>query len=168
MSVKDGRRARRETRPGGGAAGVAWPALPDEGIYVLLVRVPEARVVEVGALGRLDFKPGFYAYVGRAKRGLRARLARHARGEGKRMRWHIDYLLETAVLEEAWALSLEAGECETASRLEAGGARRDGLRGFGSSDCRCPGHLLHLGELRPRAPLPMATVIRAWDLGSMG
>ena len=160
MHVGDERRGKRERRSGvaaSAAAGDGWPALPGEGIYVLLLRVPEARGVEAGALGRLDLRPGFYAYVGRARQGLTSRLARHARREGKRLRWHVDHLILAAEVEEIWVLPLEAGECETAARLAGGGAGREGLRGFGASDCRCPGHLLYLGT---RKPLPLRDAVR--------
>ncbi len=134
--------------------------IPDSGVYLLLVRVKEARPLRVGALGEVRLRKGYHAYVGRAKRGLRARLSRHARGEGKRRRWHIDYLLEAAVLEEIWVLPLEAGECETASGMAAGGGDREGLRGFGSGDCRCPGHLLYLGGRRPAPPAGVLWSVR--------
>ncbi len=137
--------------------------IPDRGIYVLLLRVPEGRPIRVGSRGSVALQRGYYAYVGRAKRGLRARLARHARKEGKRLRWHIDYLMDIALLEEVWLLPLHAGECETASMLEQWGASREGLRGFGSGDCRCPGHLLHLGEEKPKKPLCVSLVIETRD-----
>ncbi len=110
-------------------------------------------------MGEMDLRDGYYAYVGRAKRGLGARLACHARRQGKRLRWHIDYLLEPADLREIWVFPLSTGECAMAARLEAGGASREGLRGFGSSDCRCPGHLLYLGKNRPRPPRDAVRVI---------
>lgn len=36
------------------------------GTYVLLVDVPRAATLEVGALGQLEFAAGAYAYVGSA------------------------------------------------------------------------------------------------------
>ena len=140
--------------------------VPQSGIYALVLYISDTESVTAGALGDIVMKPGYYAYVGRAKRGLPARLARHARVKGKRLRWHMDYLLEKASLEEIWVFSLRTGECELARRLEAEGGSRKGLRGFGSSDCRCPGHLLYLGKVRPGPPLQ--TIARQeftiWDL----
>ena len=126
--------------------------VPQGGIYMLIIHMRGAEIVAAGALGDLELGEGYYAYVGRAKRGLPARLARHVRREGKRLYWHVDFLLEKAWLEEIWVFPLRAGECELARRLEAEGASRETLRGFGSSDCRCPGHLLFLGKRRRRPP----------------
>ena len=133
--------------------------VPEGGIYVLVILARGMRTVAAGALGELRLEEGCYAYVGRAKRGLPARLARHARSQGKRLHWHVDYLLGEARLEEVWVFPLHTGECELARRLEAEGGSRGSLGGFGSSDCRCPGHLLYLGRARPRPPGDAVAVI---------
>jgi len=138
--------------------------VPQAGIYILVIHISGTGTVTAGALGDLEMREGYYAYLGRARRGLPARLARHARRQGKRLHWHIDFLLERAQLREIWVFPLRAGECELAARLELDGASREGLRGFGSSDCRCAGHLLYLGRRKP-VPPPDAVVV-IWDLGS--
>lgn len=140
--------------------------LPQSGIYVLIVHILGTETISAGALGALEMRGGYYAYVGRARRGLPARLARHARREGKRLHWHIDYLLEAATLQEIWVFPLGIGECELAARLEEGGASREGLLGFGASDCRCAGHLLYMGKRKPVPPHDSAAVIRG--LGPQG
>lgn len=127
----------------------AFKGAPSSGIYVLIIQVARQTGVAVGRWGKATFPAGFYAYVGRSSRGLAGRIARHARREGKRMHWHVDYLLEEAEPLEAWILPLESGECRTADLLERRGGRRSGLEGFGASDCRCAGHLLYMGTLRP-------------------
>ena len=126
--------------------------LPESGIYVLVIKSRARRGFIAGAWGPSDLKDGYYAYVGRAKKSLPARLARHARREGKRLRWHVDYLLDVADLKEAWIFPLRSGECAMARRMEKEGASREGLEGFGASDCRCPGHLLYMGKRRPPRP----------------
>lgn len=133
--------------------------IPEAGVYVLILRVRALRGFGAGAWGPADLKGGYYAYVGRARRGLAARLARHARREGKALRWHIDYLLRAAGLKEAWIFPLGAGECAVARRLEERGAVRGGLEGFGASDCRCPGHLLYMGRRRPTLPADVSSVV---------
>ena len=133
--------------------------LPESGIYVLIIKARALRGFTAGAWGPADLEDGYYAYVGRAKRGLPARLARHARREDKRLRWHVDYLLKVADLKEAWIYPLRTGECAMARRLEREGARRKGLEGFGASDCRCPGHLLFMGRRRPSCPVNASGVI---------
>ena len=67
----------------------------DSGFYQLVVRLGRRRTIVVGRLGRFEFPAGYYVYTGSAKRGLESRIARHLRRR-KRMRWHIDYLLQYA------------------------------------------------------------------------
>jgi len=134
-------------------------SLPESGIYVLVIKARARKGFSAGAWGPADLKDGYYAYVGRAKRGLPARLARHTRREGKRLRWHVDYLLEVADLKEAWIFPLSLGECAMARRMEKEGARREDLEGFGASDCRCPGHLFYMGRRRPSRPADASSVV---------
>jgi Uri superfamily endonuclease len=98
----------------------------------------------VGKLGTFLFPAGRYIYTGSALSGLECRLARHRRHEKKR-HWHIDYLLEHACIEEITLLQTrERLECAlNAEALARPGARVIAAR-FGSSDCRCPAHLVYL------------------------
>jgi Uri superfamily endonuclease len=92
----------------------------------------------VGGLGSISFMPGGYAYVGSALGGLEARIRRHLRA-AKKNHWHIDYLLAKAPLRRIIiAESSQRLECRLADRL---GGQFDAVPSFGSSDCRCPGHL---------------------------
>jgi sugar fermentation stimulation protein A len=122
----------------------------DCGVYALVLRVREPGMrVRIGALGVLGFAPGYYCYVGSARRGLAARIARHLRRGGKRTHWHIDYLRRrTAVVGVVtWRTQSRGAECEL-SRAVA--ALADGfVPRFGSSDCPCPSHLYYF----PREPL---------------
>jgi Uri superfamily endonuclease len=125
--------------------------------YALLLKLDKQERITVGKLGIFDFPAGYYLYVGSAlgPGGLRARLARHRRGSenssqssssqrGKKLHWHIDYLLQRVQLVEVWhVVSEERLECkwsEVAIRLP--GAQVP-VQGFGSSDCRCPAHLIY-------------------------
>jgi Uri superfamily endonuclease len=109
-----------------------------KGGYVLLINLPRAQNVPVGSLGSIRFAVGGYAYVGSALGGLEARIRRHLR-TAKKKHWHIDYLLERApVTRIIMAESGQRLECRLAARL---GSRFEAVPGFGSSDCRCPGHL---------------------------
>ena len=109
-----------------------------KGGYVLLISLPRAQTITVGALGSISFAAGGYAYVGSALGGLEARIRRHLR-TAKKKHWHIDYLLERASVSRViMAESGERLECRLAARL---GGRFEAVPGFGSSDCRCPGHL---------------------------
>ena len=118
----------------------AWP---DAGVYQLWLRVTTARRIRVGRLGRFLFPAGLYVYTGRASRGLRARVARHA-GRSRVKHWHIDYLLasQTVRLEKIVLVSQNsAAECPLNQSVGEGAAWP--VPGFGSSDCRasCKAHL---------------------------
>lgn len=97
----------------------------DRGTYALVIFLPRAQTIRVGALGAFKFPRGYYLYIGSALNGLSARVARHLanarrfdaqsmalrnlRGErlrqrrrGKKRFWHIDYLLEHARVVDVW------------------------------------------------------------------
>src|SRR5437588_429483 len=119
-------------------------AMHDPGVYQLHIFLAEAVSITVGRLGTFLFPAGYYIYTGSALSGLERRIARHRRRE-KRLHWHIDYLMEHAVLEEVTVRrTSERLECA----LNAEALRRPGaqviVRGFGSSDCRCRAHLVYL------------------------
>ncbi len=114
----------------------------DGGTYLLLLELEKYQKVKPGKLEEADFKKGIYIYVGRAKRGLKARIRRHIRKEKKSF-WHIDYLLHKAKIREVWTRQNYFGECQTASTIRQFLPASPSVhRGFGSSDCHCPGHLL--------------------------
>lgn len=117
----------------------------DDPHYLALLHVPAERTVEVGALGTYDVPPGDYAYVGRAKTGYDARLARHRRTDDKAIRWHVDYLREASRWVEARTPDA-ASECALVDRLAAREGARRFIEGFGASDCNCRGHLVKLGD----------------------
>lgn len=124
----------------------------DKGVYLLVLHLPAARQMNVGALGQRAFPAGWYLYVGSAHGpgGLRARLRRH-RTVQKAVRWHVDYLRAVAGWAEAWVAPLPpAWECEWARRLVQLPRTRIPVPRFGASDCRCASHLLHL-DTRPDA-----------------
>ena len=108
-----------------------------------MVRLDVDSDIVVGALGKIRFSKGTYAYVGSAMNGWRARVDRHLRAE-KKVRWHIDYLLERG---EAMGYAVWTGkrrrECGVARALAE---RFEAVPKFGCSDCGCGSHLFHLGE----------------------
>jgi Uri superfamily endonuclease len=127
--------------------------LPREGgSYLLLLRLPARQTIAVGALGRIAFIRGWYAYAGSAfgPGGLAARLGRHL-GGGSKHHWHIDYLRAAARVVEAWmAVGAPCREHEWAQALEKGPAAGKAVPGFGCSDCRCRSHLIYFDH-RPGA-----------------
>jgi Uri superfamily endonuclease len=88
-------------------------------------------------------RPGHYVYVGSAfgPGGVRARVERHARGDGA-THWHVDYLRAVTSLEQAWGTHDDTRrECDWAATMRALPGAAIPIRGFGASDCDCPTHL---------------------------
>ncbi len=118
-----------------------------KGTYALIIAVESETTIIVGKLGEFAFPTGYYIYVGSARGGLFQRVRRHLR-EDKRLRWHVDYLLEHAKVVEVWyALGDERRECQWASTAKEMPHGRIIVPAFGSSDCRCPSHLIYLPRL---------------------
>ncbi|MGC9311049.1 MAG: DNA/RNA nuclease SfsA [Sediminispirochaetaceae bacterium] len=117
----------------------------DRGVYLLLLELNEEAEIDAGSLGRLRFPAGSYLYAGSAKKNLSHRTARHLRRGRKKLRWHIDYLRETAARARVYPVFTDRDlECELASRLRDMGGL--GVTGFGSSDCRCESHLFYFPD----------------------
>ena len=123
--------------------------LPTEcGSYALHLRLVRSRVPQIGRLGRFTFPAGEYIYVGSAlgAGGLRSRVGRHLRGDGK-SHWHIDYLRSVArVVNCLYTVSDEPLECVWSQALAALPGATMPVPGLGSSDCRsgCGSHLVRL------------------------
>lgn len=120
------------------------------GTYALLMEIKQEVVITVGRLGASRFAAGYYVYVGSAlgSGGLAARLARHRRQE-KKLRWHIDYVLVHAhIVDIKVNTSRQKLECVWARKLLKMPGARVVAPHLGSSDCRCPSHLIYLGRGR--------------------
>jgi sugar fermentation stimulation protein A len=116
----------------------------DRGSYILILRLPARRNMNIGKLGRIDFKAGYYLYAGSAQKNLTQRLERHKR-ERKKLFWHIDYLRAHA--EVHLALPVRASdplECELAQALKQISSWE--IPGFGCSDCSCSSHLYGMNK----------------------
>lgn len=135
--------------------------LPEAGLYCLVLYVASGTRLQIGARGSLTARRGYYVYVGRAKRKLAGRLRSHAFAGGRDPRWHIDHLLRVARPVEVWVLPMVMEECALADLLVSQGGARPSLKGFGSSDCRCSGHLVFFGKHRPSPPQGLKSVFRA-------
>lgn len=112
-------------------------------LYAILIPVKKALSIEVGVLGRLEFRKGCYVYVGSANSGL-WRIRRHFRKE-KALKWHIDYLTVRARPEKAYAGHFP-DECQLARRIAEAGEMVH--KGFGSSDTSCFSHLIYFMDCR--------------------
>jgi Uri superfamily endonuclease len=113
------------------------------GCYQLLIRLNRPKTITIGKLGTFFFPEGYYVYTGSAMSGLQARLSRHL-SDKKRLFWHVDFLLEhCAIIRYAIRVSSRRRECKLASATIAMKGASVPVRGFGSSDCKCPAHLVH-------------------------
>ena len=128
--------------------GIMLKPKPDRGTYQLVLVVQQPVAIQIGALGTHKLMPGRYIYIGRAKKGLAHRLARHRLKE-KKLHWHIDYLTShpQVLVENIKLVSDDPDqECSTVNTLVSDQGYTVPVRGFGSSDCRagCPAHLVYL------------------------
>ena len=113
------------------------------GTYTLLLRCALSRELQIGRLGQLTFRSGFYLYVGSAfgPGGIEARVGHHLKPV-RRPHWHIDYLRQKAAAVEALPIrSSFAEECELAAAMQR--LLGPGILHFGCSDCDCPSHLFY-------------------------
>ena len=109
-----------------------------KGSYILLLELSDDKNIEIGKLGNIFFKKGFYVYVGSALNNLEKRIERHLRDD-KKLYWHVDFFLKEAnVVDVFYKESTIREECDIASQLlgEIGF-----VRGFGCTDCSCSSHL---------------------------
>ena len=117
-----------------------------KGVYVLVITVSKDIEVEVGALGKIDFKKGSYAYVGSAQKGLENRVSRHLTGVRHRNFWHVDYLLDNDFAKVAkvfYKVADKSVECKIAEKLKKKGVP---MANFGCSDCTCESHLFKITD----------------------
>jgi Uri superfamily endonuclease len=118
-----------------------------KGIYALIIQVDKDAGVIVGALGKLTFEKGIYAYVGSAQANLEQRIKRHLAKE-KRLFWHIDYLLNDSAARIVKVLYKQADKTEECELAKTIGERGESVEGFGCSDCSCKSHLFRIGDYR--------------------
>lgn len=123
----------------------SWPT---RGVYQLCFHLSASIKLTVGRFGTFVLPPGKHIYIGRASRGLVARVKRHATGP-TRKHWHIDYLrcAPGVMLTRISLLSDDPeDECPISQRI---GRRAHCLiPRFGAGDCRagCLTHLWYLPE----------------------
>ena len=125
------------------------PKYRTPGSYLLLLELTEPQEITVGKLGHFSFPAGWYVYAGSALGGLAQRVRRHLRGTSVR-RWHLDYLRAHAPVEEVRIFpGKERRECKLAAALLTIRGAAIPIPRFGSSDCRCPSHLIYFPERPP-------------------
>lgn len=112
--------------------------------YQLHIVVDRDARIAVGKLGLNVFPRGLYIYTGSAERNMETRVMRHL-SQSKKLRWHIDYLLNHEAVRIAFVEVFPDPECELNKSV-------DGVvlvPRFGASDCRenCGSHLKYLGRI---------------------
>jgi len=114
------------------------------GVYLLLLMVGRDLKIRIGSLGVVEFKRGYYVYVGSGQRYLEKRIQRHKK-RIKKVKWHIDYLTtdrDVKVIEAAAYNLPKKYECILADMLRGMGFKS--VKGFGSTDCGCTSHLYQI------------------------
>ena len=110
------------------------------GTYLLVITLPNDTSVIVGKRGMINFKKGFYGYVGSALNRLEQRISRHLRND-KKTHWHIDFFLPyTEIINVFYKENNRREECTIARFLEKNFTN---IPGFGCSDCSCKSHLFY-------------------------
>jgi sugar fermentation stimulation protein A len=122
---------------------VPWDAIEkeakDRGSYLLILNLKRDRKIDVGKLGRVCFRKGFYIYVGSAMAKLSKRMERH-RHLRKRHHWHVDELRAVAEFHSVLAIRSSVRlECEVAKGMSE--IAEWSVPRFGSTDCSCDTHL---------------------------
>ena len=112
-----------------------------KGFYLLFLKIDKGSVIRIGALGEIHFHKGYYVYVGSAMGGEK-RVFRHF-SRKKHLRWHIDYLLNTAeIVGILFLKGREGDEVRIARRLSR---MFQGVKGFGAGDSPIKSHLFYMG-----------------------
>lgn len=116
-----------------------------KGTYCLIIEVKKKSALKVGRLGQLEFKSGFYIYVGSALNSLESRVNRHLSSK-KKLHWHVDYLLNdtnSKIKEIIFSIGDEKIECFLASLISDNSLH---VARFGCSDCKCHSHLFYFED----------------------
>lgn len=110
------------------------------GSYILILKLKYDTKINIGKLGKFDFKKGHYIYVGSALNSLDNRIQRHLSKE-KKLHWHIDYFLTKAdTIEAFYKEGKVKEECKIAGVFKKDFSK---IPGFGCSDCSCKSHLFY-------------------------
>lgn len=119
------------------------------GTYILWIELVQLSHIEIGKLGKLQFQPGIYTYIGSAmKRQLKNRVLRHLKPSSmKKSHWHIDYFLAsnfTQIKKVTLIPSDQKEECVISQQMRQ--KMETEVLKFGSSDCICASHLYFMGN----------------------
>jgi Uri superfamily endonuclease len=120
-----------------------------KGVYCLIINLTRNKTIKIGKLGSINFKKGYYCYVGSALNNLEKRIQRH-KSKKKKFHWHIDYFLKYGKI-------IDVIKIETTKKIECSLSKKinnfadDRIKNFGCSDCRCKSHLYFFNQ-KPNLP----------------
>ncbi|MFH8080314.1 MAG: GIY-YIG nuclease family protein [Candidatus Aenigmatarchaeota archaeon] len=117
------------------------------GTYILLIELKKDQKIKIGSLGEINFRKGYYCYIGSAfgkPINIENRISRHLR-KNKKLKWHIDYFLNNKYAKIVDVLVFENRkiECFLAKILSK---KFKPIKKFGSSDCKCISHFYYCDE----------------------
>ena len=123
-----------------------------KGTYILVLILDKDSTIKVGALKEVEFRKGYYAYVGsgmgtKGSSSLESRVKRHF-SSNKKFHWHIDYFLNcksTIIIRLYLIPCIYRLECIIAKDLL--NCSDSYIKGFGSSDCSCKSHLFYFKDI---------------------
>lgn len=116
----------------------------DSGCYFIILKLSKQKVINVGSLGEIRFKKGYYIYAGSAKKNLLKRIQRH-KSTSKKLFWHIDYIRqEMDFVADLPIRTADDLECSLAKDIR--NISNEEISGFGSSDCKCISHLFRMSN----------------------
>jgi len=115
--------------------------LVDRGTYILVLKNDKDQELSVGGLGKVNFRRGFYVYVGSAQTSLEKRLKRHFSVSRKKW-WHIDYIGNSMRVFRVFVVRGEK-RCEKEIAMDLMKICDGYIPGFGTGDSPVQSHLFY-------------------------
>jgi Uri superfamily endonuclease len=146
---------------------------PRPGTYALVLNSPGEATVQIGRLGKIRLRRGWYVYVGSAlaeKTGVLRRVGRHA-DLMRPKQWNIDFAKPYLRLLEIWFTHDPARrECTWSAAVGGLPGAEVHLKEFGGRDCRagCPAHFYYFAERPTLDAFKQRLYERVPDHGAVG
>ena len=106
----------------------------DCGTYIVKIKVKKPMEIVVGALGKVKFDSGLYAYIGSAMNSISKRIKHHAK-KSKKLHWHLDYLTSMPEVEVIGAYVFYGKKIEEEKSLKFS-KKYKFVKKFGASDMK--------------------------------
>jgi len=136
----------------------------DSGSYFLILKLEKDAHIEIGGIGNIFFKSGYYAYVGSGKKFLSRRVERHKRVR-KKLFWHIDYFRTHCEYVTSFIIRTSQDiECLLSEELKK--ISNWQIQNFGCSDCKCNSHLYGFSE-NPLSNKSFIDLLMKYRLGAI-